>query len=319
MGPPSVSGGRPKRGAFTLIELLVVIAIIAVLIALLLPAIQKVRESAARTQCASNLRQIGIACHLHLDQVKTFPTGGWGWDWVGEPGRPGNKSQPGGWVYNLLPYVEQHALHSQGSGLTGPAKATAIVEVIKTPIRLFNCPTRRSGGPYPTAGINYNNIPGTPIDGAARADYAANCGDQGTNEATGGPPDLATGDTTFVFPNPTSITGVIYVRSETRVGDIVNGTSNVYLVGERYINRDKYFTGTDPADNESMHTGYNNDVFRETSTPPMQDTPGVQNTFKFGSAHFEGLNMLYCDGSVQFISYTVDPTIHKNAGRRWGP
>src|SRR5262245_9238880 len=125
------SAPRPpgaRRAAFTLIELLVVIAIIAILIGLLLPAVQAIREAAARIQCANNLKNLALGCIDHQTTTGRLPAGGWGWLWNGDPDRPTNRHQPGGWAYNVLPYVEQDNVYRMGAGLPDAQKRAAIAQ-----------------------------------------------------------------------------------------------------------------------------------------------------------------------------------------------
>ena len=335
---------RGHRG-FTLIELLVVIAIIAILIALLVPAVQKVREAAARTQCINNLKQIGLACHMNHDTQKALPSGGWGWFWVGVPSRGTGPDQPGGWLYNILPYVEQGALRNVGLNSTGAAFQADMLTLLDTPMKLFNCPSRRNGGPYPGGGTYQiadsagNNYTITPTS-LARTDYAANAGSQASDEVSSGP-SFATGETrplqqgdgtaaplpNYGWPNPNTFNGVIYVRSKVNFQQITRGTSNTFLIGEKYLNPNNYLTGADAGDNEAMYVGMDNDVNRCTyspplpavPTPPLRDTPGFADAFRFGSAHPGGFHMLYCDGSVQYIDYAMDINVYIASGNRFGP
>src|SRR3984957_16960739 len=182
-----------RRRAFTLIELLVVIAIIAILIALLVPAVQKVREAAARTQCTNNLKQMGLAFQYYHDVNKVLPSGGWGWTWIGCPAAPAGVDQPGGGLYSILPYVDQGNLVQMTNIPGGAAWQAAMEQMVATPIILFNCPSRRHGGPYvdtihaagqaPYYSADSNNLVQTfNTNGTlARTDYGVCCGNLESN------------------------------------------------------------------------------------------------------------------------------------------
>ncbi|HEV3342408.1 MAG TPA: DUF1559 domain-containing protein [Pirellulales bacterium] len=311
--------GRGQSG-FTLIEVLVVIAVIGLLVAILLPAVQAARESARRTQCKNHIKQFAVAAHHHLDVTRFFPSGGWGLFWVGDPDRGYGHRQPGGWTFSILPFMEQQPLSSTGAGLSGQAKLAAAGSVNTNPVPLFYCPSRRAATLYP-----FVNFPGNfvayncvPLTASSRLDYAANCGDSGTNEIGSGPESLAQGDTTYPWPDTTNLTGVSFLRSEVRVGDILDGTSVTYLFGEKYVNPEDYGTGKDPGDDQPIFLGYDNDNDRTTGllNAPKQDTRGLRDFLCFGSAHSTGFQMALCDGSVRTINYTIDPEIHRKLGNR---
>jgi prepilin-type N-terminal cleavage/methylation domain-containing protein/prepilin-type processing-associated H-X9-DG protein len=182
---PRVCRGRPSsRTGFTLVELLVVIAIIGILVALLLPAIQAAREAARRTQCKNNLRQIALACVNHESAHKTFPHGGWGWHWMGDPDRGFGPGQPGGWIYQATPFLEEEIVFSVGKGLPMAQKAQELKKQMSAGIATFICPTRRSQTTLSALNPNgeYADGPGRSPNNAAapdrlaKTDYAINGG-----------------------------------------------------------------------------------------------------------------------------------------------
>ena len=190
--PPSAL--RLPPSAFTLVELLVVITIIGILIALLLPAVQAAREAARKLQCANHLKQIGLACLNHEAALGYLPSAGWNNSWAGDPDRGFDRKQPGGWLYNILPFMEMQALHDMGqdgNGKTGDcdkSKAAGIWQACSTPVANYYCPTRHQAIAYArytgmgipiyynfqNAGYTLNGNSFPPIVG--QNDYAGNCG-----------------------------------------------------------------------------------------------------------------------------------------------
>jgi type II secretory pathway pseudopilin PulG len=299
---------------------LVVIAIIGLLAGITLPAVQAARESARRTECKNHIKQFAIASHHHVDVTGYFPSGGWSNSWVGDPDRGYGRRQPGGWAFSVLPFMEQQPVFSTGAGLAGPAKLAAAGQVNTNPIPIFYCPTRRPAKNYPLVNFagNFVAFNCVPLAATSRLDYAANCGDSGTNEYGVGPATLAEGDSTYPWPDTTSLTGVSFLRSQVKPADILDGTSVTYLIGEKYVNPADYATGKDPGDDQPIFLGYDNDSQRTTGllNPPQQDTLGLTDTHCFGSAHSTSFHMALCDGSVRAINYTIDREIHRRLGNR---
>jgi len=138
-----------RKHGFTLVELLVVITIIGILISLLLPAVQAAREAARRAQCNNNLKQLGLAALNHESALKHFPTGGWNSYFTGSPDRGAGVMQPGGAIFNILPYMEQSGLYGLQAGKTGSNLQDAAVTMVSTPLSTTICPSRRQAKAYP--------------------------------------------------------------------------------------------------------------------------------------------------------------------------
>ena len=185
-----------ERRGFTLVELLVTMAILLLLLALLLPAIQSVREAGRRAHCQNSLKQIATALFIYHDSHGTFPQGGWGHEWVGVPERGSGQRQPGGWIYRLLPHIEESALHDLGLGADGNDASDLYSKRLGTPISLFVCPSRRACATWQIADqYPYVRLPkpyGAVLT-VARADYAINAGASYIFSFRG-PADLVQGD-----------------------------------------------------------------------------------------------------------------------------
>jgi prepilin-type N-terminal cleavage/methylation domain-containing protein/prepilin-type processing-associated H-X9-DG protein len=304
---------RSPREAFTLIELLVVIAIIGTLVGLLLPAVQKVRESANRTQCANNLKQIGLACQNYHDTHKAFPPG----YQAALPYSDGAAdTAPGwGWAAFLLPYLEQDNLHRQLNFNQPVQKSTAIQTIVPE----YLCPSdQTAAGAFPVP-----DAFGDPVALAAPSSYAACVG--GDESDTTGPIGW----------------GIFYRNSRTKIADITDGTSSTLLIGERaWSNAHGVWAGAIPggvirrgqqnpcqpvvagawypaATLVLAHSHLNNALIDPDGSAGMDD---------FGSRHSGGSNFVFADGSVHFLrsvssdnpdgSYTPDGLILQALGTR---
>ncbi len=316
----------PSFRGFTLVELLVVIAIIGMLVGLLLPAVQQAREAARTMQCSNNLKNLGLAALNHESTTKTLPSGGWYYQWYGDPDAGFGPSQPGSWSFSLLPFLEQNALFQNGADndvetITDTQKNGAC-ETASTPVSVFNCPSRRKAKKYTISTTVLNST--KPATGA-KSDYAGCCGSYNGVSSTSNSITSHSNGRTKVQNKTWSISnhnGVIYDFSEITMGEIRDGSSNTYLIGEKYVGTDKYESTTSYDDN-GIYAGQDSDNSRSCGTlssltimAPLQDRKAYDGSTQFGSPHAGSFGMVMCDGSVQRISYSVDAKTHIYLGCR---
>jgi prepilin-type N-terminal cleavage/methylation domain-containing protein len=284
-----------QRKGFTLIELLVVIAIIAILIGLLLPAVQKVREASNKIKCGNNLKQVGIAFQVHHDQMGAFASGGLNWNLnrtttnpsdaalVVQLGSPVDyQTQAWGWAYQLLPYLELGNLwgNQDGSAVAG------------TSLSLMLCPSLR--GP-----TKFNYTQSVPNGARAQMDYIGNGGTWGTSD-----------------PNNNKFDGPLRPSGrKVTLSDIPDGTSNTLFIGEKYVNIKQATVGPDCNSDQGWVDGWDNDTIgfargwggaNGVIYPPIPHGSNGTCGGIFGTAHTT-LTTVFCDGSVHNIALSINP------------
>jgi prepilin-type processing-associated H-X9-DG protein len=301
---------RKFRGAITVIELVVSIAVVGILLSLALAGVQSARESARQVQCQNNLKQIGIAAQNHLSTSRAFPSGGWGYQWMGVASQGLGKSQPGGWCFSLLTLLEADNVFNI---VANPDQARTDLEAVRllaeTRPAVFACPARDTLTDVSDTFLYYGIH---TLTRGAHTDYAVNGGSRFYIPPPG-PADFEDA-VRFRFPSSRDINGICWFASEVRERDIIDGLSNTFFAGEKWVPL------KDPGEerNQPLYAGDCFDVRRFTQNGPRPDRvdAGGESTMSFGSRHNSGVNFNLCDGSTRLISYRVDELVYAALGNR---
>jgi type II secretory pathway pseudopilin PulG len=291
--------------------MLVVIAIIIVLIGLLLPAVQKARESANITTCKNNLKQIGLAFMNHVTERGHFPPGGkatGGVTFASEGVPDVGTKQKGGWGFNILPYLEAGNTYRGGGG-ANPSDCSK--NVVGTPNKVFFCPSRRlpmvidySSPPSPSGFLTDMGLSSSAVIKTALCDYAA------SNRSSTTDGNAGTGVVRMTYGKPENII---------KARDVTNGLSNTLMVGEKRMNL-AHLGQQQQDDNQGYAVGFDEDTVRYHFVAPLPDENivgggyGEDGHVEFGSSHVAGFNAVFADGSVHRISYTIPASVLTQMG-----
>lgn len=293
---------RRRANGFTLIELLVVIAIIAILISLLLPAVQQAREAARRSQCKNNLKQLGLALHNYHDTHSVFMFG--------------FNTHGTGWSAMMLPYIDQAPLYMTlrfqdgDPGNWDTVGSAANMAACETVLPVFMCPSAALQKHYNINGIA-NRVP---------CSYGANASSQVLTEAA--------------FRTMTPLDGMFYLHSRVSMADLTDGSSNTIAIGERRCepdwsqngnSMDFWYIGS-PQIDPVLNSATSGDEFTEfvvSTAAPLNarfiaTTNETEKELSIGGWHVGGTHVVLADGSVRFLSFNMSQTVFKGLGSRAG-